>query len=108
MNRTTDAGTDRRPADAPALARRAAPIPVLALGMSLGLFLVISYALCVLLYLLFPELVRNHTMLALLLPGFELLDWRSFILGLVESFGYGWYVALLFGPLYNLFAARSR
>ena len=83
-------------------------IPVAALGLSLGLFLVISYALCVLLYLLFPGLVLSHAMLSLFLPGFKLLDWPSFFLGLIESFGYGWYVALVFGPLYNFFVARMR
>jgi hypothetical protein len=34
------------------------------------------------------------------------LTWGSFLLGLVESFGYGWYVALIFGPLYNYCATR--
>jgi 2TM family of unknown function (DUF5676) len=83
-------------------------IPVLAFGTSLGLFLLISYLLCILFYLLFPGLVLNHAVLTLFLPGFKLLDWRSFLLGAVESFGYGWYVALIFGPLYNFFAARFR
>lgn len=81
-------------------------IPVLALGMALSLFLLISYVLCILFYLLFPELVLNHAILALFLPGFKLLTWSSFFLGAVESFGYGWYVALIFGPLYNYFALR--
>lgn len=81
-------------------------IPVLALGMALSVFLVISYALCVLFYLLFPESVLNHAVLTLFLPGFKLLTWPSFILGIVESFGYGWYAALIFGPLYNFFVQR--
>jgi hypothetical protein len=34
------------------------------------------------------------------------LTWRSFLLGLIESFGWGWYVSLIFGPLYNYFVAR--
>ena len=40
------------------------------------------------------------------LPGFTWLTWPSFFLGLVESIAYGWYVALLFGGLYNVAAAR--
>jgi len=40
-------------------------------------------------------------------PGFEWLTTKGFLIGLGESFVYGWYVALVFGPLYNLFAARS-
>lgn len=83
-------------------------IPVVALGMSLGGFFVISYLLCIVLYLLFPSWVEGHAMLSLLLPGFKLLNWPSFLLGLVESFGYGWYVALVFGPIYNFFAERFR
>ena len=81
-------------------------IPVLAFGMALSLFLVISYVLCVVGYLLFPSLPIDHAALAIFLPGFELLTWPSFVIGLVESFGYGWYVALIFGPLYNFFVVR--
>lgn len=83
-------------------------IPVIALGMSLGLFFVISYTLCILFYVLLPQIALNHAVLKLFLPGFESLTWTSFFIGLVESFGYGWYVALIFGPLYNFFAAHSR
>ncbi len=83
-------------------------IPVLAFGMALSLFLVLSYVICVIGYLLFPDLPINHAALTIFLPGFELLTWPSFVVGLVESFGYGWYVALIFGPLYNFFVARRR
>lgn len=83
-------------------------IPIVPLGMSLGLFFVISYAACVLLYLVAPELFAGHAILALLLSDFEGLGWRGFLLGLLETFGYGWYVALIFGPLYNFFAGRRR
>ncbi len=89
-------------------ARRAAgvhTIPVVALGMALSLFLVISYLICVSTYLI-PGLAINHAMLTIFLPGFELLSWQSFCLGLVESFAWGWYVALIFGPLYNVFVVR--
>jgi len=80
-------------------------LPVLALGMALSLFLVISYLICVTTYFI-PGLPISHAMLTLFLPGFELLNWRSFILGLVECFAWGWYVALIFGPLYNFFVLR--
>ena len=43
-----------------------------------------------------------------LLPGFAWLSWPSFFLGLIETFAYGWYVALVFGPFYNFFAGRFR
>ena len=88
--------------------QRAGLIPIVPLGMSLGLFLVVSYVACVILYLIAPHLVSGHVVLELFLPGFKLLDWYSFCLGLLESFGYGWYVALIFVPLYNFIAARLR
>ncbi|MEC5325575.1 DUF5676 family membrane protein [Aurantimonas sp. A3-2-R12] len=85
----------------------AAPrIPVFALGTSLGLFLAITFTLCVGFDLLFPGQAMYESWLRLL-PGFTWLSWPSFLLGLAESFAYGWYVALVFGPLYNFFAARG-
>jgi hypothetical protein len=83
-------------------------IPVLALGMALSSFLAISYVICVLGYLLLPGLPIDHAALTIFLPGFTLLTWSSFFLGLIESFGWGWYVALVFGPLYNAFASWVR
>jgi hypothetical protein len=75
--------------------------------MSLGLFLVISFILCVVLGLVLPAWSLHQPWLQFL-PGFTWLTWPSFFLGLIESFAYGWYVAFIFGPLYNLFAARDR
>jgi len=91
---------------APPSVHRAPAIPVLALGLASSLFLAISFVLCVLGYLLFPSLPVPHAALSLFLPGFVLLTWKSFLLGLVESIGWGWYVSLIFGPLYNYFAFR--
>lgn len=93
----------QRRAGTPLLAARAPRIPVFAFGMSLGTFLAVTYVLCVGFDLLFPGQAMYQTWLRLL-PGFTWLTWPSFLLGLVESFAYGWYVALVFGPLFNLFA----
>lgn len=93
-----DAGTPLRIASAPR-------IPVMALGMSLGLFLAITYVLCVGFDLLFPGMAMYQTWLRLL-PGFTWLTWPSFFLGLVEAFAYGWFVAFVFAPLFNVFANR--
>ncbi len=82
-------------------------IPVFALGGALSLFLAISYVLCVLGYLLFPGLPINHAALTIFLPGFELLSGSTFFLGLIESFAWGWYVALIFGPVYNFLITRG-
>ena len=89
-----------------ATAHTAHLIPVLALGMALSLSLVITYVLCVIGYLAFPSLPIEYSALGIFLPGFTLLSWSTFFLGLVETFGWGWYAALVFGPIYNFFAAR--
>jgi 2TM family of unknown function (DUF5676) len=79
--------------------------PLIVFGLSLGLFLAITYVLCVGFDLIFPGRAMYQTWLRLM-PGFTWLTWPSFVLGLVESFAYGWYVALIFCPLFNFFAAR--
>ncbi len=80
-------------------------VSVLALGMSLGAFLAITFVACVLFDLWFPALAMNAVW-SPLLPGFSWLSWSSFFIGLIESFAYGWYVALVFGPLFNFFSRR--
>nr|WP_295741055.1 DUF5676 family membrane protein [uncultured Acidocella sp.] len=80
-------------------------LPVAVLGFSLGLFLLITYVLCVAFDLLFPGQAMHQNWLPLL-PGVIWLTWRSFVLGLVESFAYGWYIALIFGPLFNFFTVK--
>ena len=94
-----------RNAGTPLVAVAPLRIPVLALGMSLGVFLGLTYTLCVGFDLLFPGQAMYQTWLRLL-PGFTWLTWPSFFLGLIESFAYGWCVALVFGPLFNFFARR--
>ena len=85
---------------------RSAPrLPVVPLGLSLGLFLVITYAACVGFDLMFPGQAMYQTWLRLL-PGFSWLNWESFLLGAIESFAYGWFIALIFGPLFNFFALK--
>ena len=91
-----------------ALPARAVPhIPVVALGMSLGLFFAFTFLLCVLFDLWFPSSAMNSVW-APLLPGFTWISWSSFFLGLAETFAYGWYVAVIVAPLFNFFAARAR
>jgi hypothetical protein len=80
-------------------------IPVVALGTSLGLFFALTFVLCVLFDLWFPALAMNPVW-APMLPGFTWISWTSFFLGLIEAVAYGWYIALVFGPLYNFFVRR--
>ncbi len=75
-------------------------------GHATSLFLAISFVLCVGFDLVFPEMAMYRSWQALL-PGFTWISWSSFLLGLVESYGYGWYAALIWVPLYNVFAARG-
>ena len=78
-------------------------LAVFPLGMSLGFFLAISFALCVGFDLLFPYYAMHESWQALL-PAFTWISWGSFALGAAETFFYGWYAALLIGPIYNFFA----
>ena len=107
MPNTAAISEPRTPVGTPLPLRSVSRIPVVALGMSLGLFLALSFVLCVLFDLWFPAQAMNPIW-APLLPGFTWISWTSFALGLVEAFAYGWYIALVFGPLYNFFAARTR
>lgn len=84
-----------------------APIRIKPAGHALSLFLVITYLLCVAFGLLVPERFHMHQAWAPLLPGFEWLTWPGFIFGLIGAYIYGWYVAVVFVPLYRLFAGRA-
>lgn len=82
-------------------------LAIVSVGLSLGSFLAITYVLCVLFGLLISE--RGiHQLLAQLVPGFTWITWPSFFLGLVWSFILGWYVAVVFVPLFNFFSARTQ
>lgn len=82
--------------------RRLALVPM---GLSLSLLLAISYVLCIALGLIWWDAGLHQPWLQFL-PGFSWLSLGSFLLGLVESFAYGWYIALVFTPLFNFFSAR--
>lgn len=59
------------------------------------------YLICVVLWMLFPEL-KGHIILMNIFPEFTLLDIPSFIYGMVASAMYGWIVAAIFVFFYNL------
>lgn len=77
-----------------------------AFGHATSLFLTITFVLCVAFDLAFPQVAMYRSWQALL-PGFTWISWSSFFLGLVESYGYGWYLTLIWVPLYNVFVARA-
>lgn len=81
-------------------------ISLVGVGHATSLTLAISFALCVGFDLAFP----NHAMYQTwqqLLPGFEWISWGSFFLGLIEAYGYGWYFALIWVPIYNFVVLRK-
>ena len=82
-------------------------VSIAVLGLTLSSFFVVSYGICILGYIIFPSLPVQHAALRIFLPGFELLSWRTFFLGLVESLVRAWYIALVFGTLYNFFLRRA-
>lgn len=75
---------------------------IIVIGNTLSVFLVISYLLCVGFGLVFPNLAM-HEAWAPLLPGFSWISWSSFFLGLIETYVWGWYIAVLWGFLYSMF-----
>lgn len=81
-------------------------ISLLAMGHATSLFLAITFTVCVAFDLIFLE----HAMYRAwqdLLPGFEWISLGSFFLGLVETYGYGWYFALILVPIYNVIVAKQ-
>lgn len=83
-------------------------IGFLPLGITLGLVLGVSYTLCVAFGLVAPESLRMYKAWEPLLPGFEWarLSIGVFLLGLVESFLYGLYLAALYVPLTSFLSRR--
>lgn len=81
-------------------------IRLVALGHTASLFLAITFTLCVAFDLAFPQMAMFEAWQKLL-PGFRGLEWKSLLLGLAESYAYGWYFALVWAPLYNFFLVRS-
>ena len=73
---------------------------------SLGLTTAISYLLCVVWGLITPEALHMHGFLEQVLPAFKWLSPWAFALGLVESFLWGFYIGIVFVPIYNLLHKR--
>ncbi len=75
-------------------------ISLKAVGHATSLLLAISFILCVGFDLIFPDYAMYQSWQALL-PGFEWLSWKSFVVGVVETYAYGWFFALIWVPIYN-------
>lgn len=94
------------PSDSDRSLRGTSRIPLLPLGISLSGFLAISYLVCIAAGTIGGWDWGLHQPWLQFLPGFYWLTWPSFFLGLGESIAYGWYVALIFGGIYNFVTAR--
>ncbi len=81
-------------------------VPIAAFGLGLGIFFAFTFAVCILGYLAWPNSPVQHASLGMFLPGFTLLSWRNFSAGLAESLIWGWYIAVVFGSIYNFVARR--
>ena len=81
-------------------------LPISPLAWSLGIFFAIAYAICVAFDLVFPG--QNMTSLWLpLLPWVTSISLGGFVLGLLETLFYGWFVAVIFAPLFNYFVEKT-
>ena len=77
------------------------------IAWTLATFAAVVFTLDMLLGALLPNWWVMQKVYELLLPGFTLISWGTFILGLVESFIGGFLTAVLFVPLYNYFASLT-
>lgn len=77
------------------------------IAWTLAVFAAVVFTLDMLLGTLLPGWWTMQKIYEFLLPGFTLLTWGTFFLGLVESFIGGFLTAVLFIPIYNFFASRE-
>lgn len=75
-------------------------------GHATSLFLAVTFVLCVGFDLVVPQYAMYEHWQGFL-PGFSWLSPGTFFLGLVETYAYGWYFALLWVPLFNVFSRRA-
>lgn len=68
---------------------------------SLGIFVAISFIVCVIYGSIVPPSLHMASFLEMVLPAFKWLTFWGFWLGLLESFLYGVYAGLVFVPVYN-------
>lgn len=77
------------------------------IAWTLSVFAAVVFTLDMLFGALFPNWWVMQKIYEFLLPGFTLLSWGTFFLGLVESFVGGFLTAVLFVPIYNYFISRE-
>lgn len=86
-------------------AANAPRIPIVILGWSLAAFLAVAFSLCA----IFAALFSWDQMFAVwlpLLPGVTSLSFAGFLLALVETVIWGWFIAVVFGSIFNFFSKK--
>ena len=73
---------------------------------SLAIWTTFTFVFCVVYGLLMPSSLHMTALREQILPGFEWLSWRGFLVGLIESFLYGAYAGLVYVPIYNFLHRR--
>ena len=81
-------------------------VQLIRLGWTLSSFMVISFVTCIILGYILPGL--RDLMPVVFFPGFSWDQPSTMLWGLAWSIAVGWYVALLFGILYNGFGKLVR
>lgn len=71
-------------------------------AFALVIFGLITYILCIIFDLIFPQWAM-YRLWEILLPGFTWISWGSFFIGAVGVIIYGLYIATVFVPIYNYF-----
>lgn len=80
---------------------------IVPVGHSLSLFLVITFAICIAWGLLTPSAMHMHQAWEMMMPGFHWLSLPAVLIGLAWAYAYGWYAAIVFVPIYNLFNKKK-
>jgi hypothetical protein len=78
------------------------PLRFKPVALAITSFGVITYILCMIFDLIFPQWAMTQIW-EILLPGFKSFSWSGFFIGLVGMIGYGIYIAAVFVPIYNFF-----
>ena len=79
------------------------PLRPIRLGLSLGAFLLVAYLACLALAFIIPDPSQHWLRF---LPGFT-WTWQGLLLGLVETFAYGFVSGIVFAPIYNWFDVQG-
>lgn len=81
-------------------------LSIKAVGHATSLLFGITYTLCIIFDLAFPQYAM-YSAWQIFLPGFNWISWSSYFIGLLETYLYGWYFALIWTVLINVYNKSS-